>query len=401
MKIKYKIKSGLRQNRCRSGRRGTVIVLAVAMLLVVMGIAAFTVDFGLLNVTKGQAQNAADSAAHAAMQELVKGIGPGATVTSQIAQENAGETARQMVQRFRTGDVNSTQLSVTRDMRFGRRSWDSTNGAWVQEWGVTPYNLVEVSVRRTKAADAPLGSVFSRVFGYDSFDVEAKSVASVAPTTGFSLPSGSTSTISIIPIALDLTTWNNLLAQIYDDTPNGFQDQHRYNSITDDVSTGSDGIPEVNIYPDANSAMPPGNRGTVDIGSPNNSTTDLKRQIVSGINAYDLSFFPNSEIRFNSQGVLYLNGDTGISAGIESSLKAIIGNVGAIPIFITVSGPGNNAEYTIVKFVGVRVMAVKLTGGPTQRYLRVQPAPYSTRFTTRGNVPVNVDTILSQPLLIE
>jgi hypothetical protein len=96
-----------------------------------------------------------------------------------------------------------------------------------------------------------------------------------------------------------------------------------------------------------------------------------------------------------------LNGDTGISAGIEASLQSIIGDIRAIPIFTQVSGPGNNANYTIVKFVGVRIMAVKLSGGPTQRYLRVQPAAFMTRNGIRGNVPVTVDTVLSQPVLIQ
>jgi hypothetical protein len=72
-----------------------------------------------------------------------------------------------------------------------------------------------------------------------------------------------------------------------------------------------------------------------------------------------------------------------------------------MPIFTSVSGPGNNAQYVMVRFVGVRIMAVKLTGGPTQRYLRVQPAPVSTRYGIRGNVPVAVDMVVSQPLLIE
>ena len=58
-------------------------------------------------------------------------------------------------------------------------------------------------------------------------------------------------------------------------------------------------------------------------------------------------------------------------------------------------------EYTSVRFVRVRVMAIKLTGCPTQRYVRVQPVPYSSRFTNRGNVVANVDSILSQPILIE
>ena len=113
------------------------------------------------------------------------------------------------------------------------------------------------------------------------------------------------------------------------------------------------------------------------------------------------AYFPNGELKFNDQGILHLNGDTGISAGIEAALQSIIGQVRAIPIFITVSGPGNNADYTIVKFVGVRIMAVKLTGGPMQRYVRVQPAPFSTRYTNRGNILVNIDSVFSQPLLIE
>ncbi len=401
MKIMKTTVSVMSRRECESDRRGTVIVLAVAMLVVVFGIAAFTVDFGFLNVTKGQIQNAADSGAHAAMQELVNGIGPGATVTSQVAAANAGEKAKSMVATFRSGEVASTQLSKDRDVRFGRRSWNSTTNQWVKEWGVTPYNMVEVSVRRTQAAGAPLGAIFSKVLGHSTFDVEAKSVASVAPATGFKLPAGSSSTIDLLPIALDLTTWNNLVQQIATGTSYGFQDQHRYNSSLGTVTSASDSIAEVDIYPDANSSLPPGNRGTVDIGAAGNSTNDLKRQIQYGINANDLSYFPNGELKFNNQGVLYLNGDTGISAGIEDSLQSIIGQVRAIPIFISVSGPGNNAEYTIVKFVGVRVMAVKLTGGPTQRYVRVQPAPYSTRFTTRGNAVVNVDSILTQPILIE
>lgn len=395
------ISSALKRNHCGSDRRGTVIVLAAAMLVVVFGIAAFTVDLGLLNVTKGQVQNAADSAAHAAMQELINGIGPGATVTSQVASVNAGQKATNLVRRFRSGDVDATDLSVGRDMRFGRRSWNSTNSQWVKEWGVTPFNMVEVSVRRTKAAGSPLGAVFSRFLGFSSFDVEARSVASVAPITGFSLPLGSSSTINLLPIALDLATWNALVQQIQSGTGSGFQDRDRYNAGAKTVSSGSDRIPEVNIYPDGTSVKPSGNRGTVDIGSPNNSTADLVRQITHGVNAYDLSFFPNSALKFNNQGVLYLQGDTGISAGIEASLKSVIGTTGALPIFISVSGPGNNATYTIVRFVGVRIMAVKLTGGPNQRYLRVQPASYSTSFATRGNIPVNVDALLGQPLLIE
>ena len=95
-----------------------------------------------------------------------------------------------------------------------------------------------------------------------------------------------------------------------------------------------------------------------------------------------------------------MNGDTGVSAGIESALEDIIGQVRAIPIFISVTGQGNNATYTVVKFVGVRIMDVKLSGGPSSRHLTVQPAVFSDSHVIRGNMDVNVDSILSQPVTI-
>lgn len=52
----------------------------------------------------------------------------------------------------------------------------------------------------------------------------------------------------------------------------------------------------------------------------------------------------------------------------------------------------------IVKFVGVRIMGVKLTGGPNSRHLTVQPAVFSDSHVLRGDLSVNVDSILSQPV---
>lgn len=388
----------------RSGRkqqrRGTVIVLSAVILLIVLGIAAFTVDFGVMNITKGQTQNAADSGAHGGMMKLLDGFGPGATVSSETAANNASKQATTLVAKFRTDDVAATQLLASRDVRYGRRTWNSSTNEWATSWGTSPYNMMEVTVRRTQAANAPVNAIFATVFGHQKFDIESKAVAAFAPTVGFTLPSGSTDTIDILPIALDLTTWNSIVDQITNGNSNGFTDTKRHSSSSGNVSNDMDGIPEVNIYPDNNSSLPSGNRGTVDLGSPNNSTADLVRQIQYGLNARDLSYFPNSRITFTN-GTLTLNGDTGISAGINDALQSIIGKVRAIPIFTAVSGPGNNAQYTIVKFVGVRVMAVQLSGGPKTRHLRVQPAPFMTRNGIRGHVAVNVDSILSQPVLIE
>lgn len=169
--------------------------------------------------------------------------------------------------------------------------------------------------------------------------------------------------LGILPYALDEQTWNNL-------NTSG-TDNWSYNPDTKTVSSGSDGVKEANLFPQGTGS--PGNRGTVDIGSSNNSTSDIARQITSGISASDMAAMGGS-IQFGADGTLHLNGDTGISAGVKDELASIVGKTRFIPIFRTVVGPGNNADYTIVKFVGVRVLAVKLTGSSSSKYVMVQPA---------------------------
>jgi hypothetical protein len=43
-------------------------------------------------------------------------------------------------------------------------------------------------------------------------------------------------------------------------------------------------------------------------------------------------------------------------------------------VFSSVSGPGNNAKYTIVGFAGVRIMEVVLTGSMSSKRVLIQPA---------------------------
>ena len=375
--------------------------MAAVIMSVVLAFAAFTVDFGMITVTKGQVQNAADSAAHAAAQELVRSFGPAATVTPAAAESAASNAAIDMVARFRTGDKVSTQADGTRDVRFGSRVWNEQLQKWEQTWGVPPYNMVEVTVRRTEETNNALPMTFARVLGIDHHDVQASSVASIAPGGGFKQPPNDNGRIDLLPIAVDTMTWDALMTAAQNGSSgSGFADNYSWNDVSRRIGSGSDNVLELNIYPDVNTSLPPGNRGTVDLGAPNNSTSDLKRQIVDGLNAYDMSFFPNGELFCSPSNPVMLNGDPGISAGIESSLKSIIGQVRAIPIFTQVSGPGNNAMYTVTKFVGVRIMAVKLTGGPKSRYVIVQPADFSSPYITRTDGTIQYDSIVSKPYLI-
>lgn len=56
---------------------------------------------------------------------------------------------------------------------------------------------------------------------------------------------------------------------------------------------------------------------------------------------------------------------------------AIVGKPRIIPISGSISGNGNNAEYTIVKWVGIRLIEVHMTGD--NKHVYIQPAKVMTR----------------------
>src|SRR4029078_5825159 len=118
------------------------------------------------------------------------------------------------------------------------------------------------------------------------------------------------SNLDLLPFALDLQTFNGWVAGSGDDAWN-------WDPATKKVTAGIAGVLEVNLYPQGTGS--PGNRGTVDIGSSNNSTSDIARQIVYGISPQDMAYM-GGKLEFNSAGELQLNGDTGISAGVKDEL---------------------------------------------------------------------------------
>jgi hypothetical protein len=188
--------------------------------------------------------------------------------------------------------------------------------------------------------------------------------------------------LEILPIALDKHTWDDLLA-------GAGTDNYRWDPDAKCVRNGRDGVLEVNLYPQGTGA--PGNRGTVDVGASNNSTADISRQIRHGVSEADMAHL-GGKLEFDQSGKLYLNGDTGISAGVKDDLASIIGKTRIIPIFSEVNGPGNNAQYTIVQFVGTRIMYVKLTGSPCGKQVLIQPA----NVLSRGAIPATDTSPVSQ-----
>jgi hypothetical protein len=227
------------------------------------------------------------------------------------------------------------------------------------------FNAVRVKIRRDQTLNGETPFFFARVFGRTSMGLDAEATAGYfRRISGVRTPS-SGGNVDVLPYALDWDTWEHLLDGCA-------SDNWHWNAATKTITSGPDGILEANLFPQGTGS--PGNRGTVDIGGCNNSTADIARQILYGISPEDLEHHGGS-LQLDEGGEMELNGDTGISAGVKDELASIKGQPRLIPIFSLVVGPGNNAQYTIVHWAGIRIMDVKLTGAMNQKRVIIQPAP--------------------------
>lgn len=363
----------MRNSRFRQSRRsrqGAIVVLTAFLLLFLVIMVAFAIDIGYIQVAKVQLQQAADAAALAATAELIDDEAltgtPGLTDEIASARTLAVQyaAANKICQAAPVVDPNTGNSSVG-DVVVGYLSDPSDPAGAMNFLDPETYNSVQVRVQRTTARNGEIGLFFAPVFGSNSQGVQATATAAILRNIkGFQAPS-SGENIGMLPFALDLETWNNMLA-------GGGSDNWTWDATSGTLTHGTDQVREINLYPQGTGS--PGNRGTVDIGGNNNSTNDIARQILHGVSASDLAQMPGGKVALGSDGTLSLNGDTGISAGVKDELSAIRGQPRVIPIFSTVSGNGNNAQYTIVAFVGIRVLDVKLTGPMSGKRVTIQPA---------------------------
>ncbi len=346
----------------RESRSGNILVFTAFMMIAMFAMLAFAVDLGYLQVIRTQSQGTADASALAATWDLIdEGLLTG-TANPYVAEQLAEATAQQYANLNPVAGAAPT-LGLG-DVTVGRIVDPFDPNAQMVFDDPSLFNAVQVNVRRTSGQNGEVALFFARALGIESFAVQAEATAVFMNNiSGFQMPS-SGENLAILPFALDETTWDNLLAGMG-------PDDLTWNEELEQVTASGDGILEANLYPEEGGS--PGNRGTVDIGSSNNSTADISRQITDGLSEADLAYHGGS-LELGADGTLNLNGDTGISAGVKEELASIVGEKGIIPIFSVVSGSGNNAVYQIVKFVGVRVMEVNLEGNMSNKRVIVQPA---------------------------
>lgn len=343
--------------------RGTAAILGLFLLVAMATLTAITIDFGYIHVAETQLRRSADAAAMAGCWEVFANRDQDEDLDyalQTLVVNSANDIAAENV----VGDLSP--LLMYDDVELG--NYHPVNG-----WNYASpnqVNAVRVTLRRGGGANSELPLLLAALTGRSSQAMQATAVAAMLNSVdGFTEPPNHFETRGILPIALDLESWEAAVAASTEDN---------YKMENGEVVSGSDGVFETNLYPKGTGS--PGNRGTVDIGDSNNSTSDLSRQILHGISRQDFVDL-GKPLVFDENGELHLNGDTGISAGIKDELATLIGKKRIVPIFTEVSGQGNNATFTIVKFEGVRILDVKLTGKKSQKRVIVQPATVIGRGT--------------------
>ncbi len=379
----------VRPTPVRPARRGNILVLTAMVFSMLLAFMAFVVDVGYIVTSRSELSAAADAGALAATVEMGDGFG---TLTNTQIATNSKSAAVAVVAANAGGGMTSLYCNSTRDVKLGKYTWDAATSSWVTTWNATPYNVAEVTLHRDQVGstlgDRPLDLFIAPSFGKSKTGVAMVGKAALLPSTGLKkIPNVN---LDLLPITLDLPTWTALEG-------GAGTDLYSYNASTGVVTSGADGVKEVDLYPLSSGTTTAGNRGTVDIGSSNNSTADLSRQIRTGVNDSDMSYFGG---QFNwSSGTITLNGDTGLSAAIKDDLTFIKGKPRMIPIFTSVAGPGNNANYVITKFVGIRILHVQLTGN--QKKVVVQPASMVSSSGIPGTTTIGLGTIFTPAAIVK
>jgi Flp pilus assembly protein TadG len=375
-------------------RRGTITVLAAVFSIVLVGMVAFAVDVGYVLTAKEEMQRTADAAALATCWDYGKRLSDGESAddaclmarvtTSDYAAANGVTNNPVYVASNAANDPSG-------DVVFGYVSDLGGSASTFQTGNANLYNAVRVRVRKDSSLNGEVPYFFARVFGMQGQMLQTQATAAIVrDVKGFQAPADG-SNVDLLPFALDLDTWNQWMAGCGDD-------DWTWDETTHEVQVGDDGKLEINLYPQGTGS--PGNRGTIDIGGANNSTCDIARQILDGISPQDMVDL-GKPLEFDSCGKLYLNGDTGISAGVKDELAAIKGQPRIIPVFSLVEGPGNNAEYTIVKWFGIRIMDVKLTGPMSKKHVTIQAAPIVVKGVVPGSTSGTSSYVYSPVVLVD
>jgi len=141
-------------------RRGSILVLAAVFMIFVLGMAAFTTDFGYMQVSKTRLRAAVDAAALAAIDDL----------TNDEAAMNQSVTDLLLANGY---DTASSDLVVTTE--YG--NWDVDNLVFTVGTDFNAADSIRLSV-----VDNGIPAFFGPVLGEDGYSAGAEAVATLSST---------------------------------------------------------------------------------------------------------------------------------------------------------------------------------------------------------------------------
>lgn len=362
-------------NGWRDRRRGMTAVFVVITIPVLIGFAALTVDVGVIYGTRADLQNAADAAALA---------GASALTGDSMMQVRIANGESDAIYAVRASLSHSIHTVAAQNHSFGTDTTAVDPGDILLGWidltsGTAPLqtavpantmNAVQVTVRRsTEGTNSPVALMFASLFGKSFTSVTASAVA--AFDDRFSGLETDTEFGGVMPLTMSLGDYEDQMEEADDD--------FSYDAATDSVSSGGDGFVEVIAFP-GDSA--PGSRGLLNIGVPNQSSSELAYQIENGVAPEDFEIeIGTSALTFvdadGAPSTYQITGNPGLKASLEGALLTRVGQVIAFFVHDSVSDSGSNTTYRIVGIRFGRIMEVHLKDSHANRGIWIQPTTYS------------------------
>jgi hypothetical protein len=336
-----------------------------------LGVIAFAVDYGYLVKVRTDFLRAADAAALAATQDLIRG----ADGTQDLGQVRA--TAREYA-RINLDDAGF-QIADS-DIEIGRFDPETVYSS-VNLLNNGTLDTVRVTLRRDGTGNPLVPLMFARVLGRQQASVSASATAALQKAEHL-FPGA-----DILPMATPEDLWNDMGVG---ETWNSYGDGRLKDSNGDDI---------------------PGHWGTLDVGGTDNSTNDLNDQILNGLRQSDLNaMYADDRIvqptHLDSSAPTWMSGDTGLSVGVKNSILQVHGNQRLVPIYrgLNDTATGENLEYEIVRWGVVTLVDSEWQGAVNTRVILRKSHTYSGELHPKpslsGGTPY-IDGAFTSPVLIE
>ena len=313
---------------------GTILVLVAVCLTLFMLALAMSVDIGWIVLAGGQLQDAADASALAGAVELRdSGIlyrAPDQSNEIPLSRDAARSYIQYQTVVNRAIDIDRNDANaITGDIVVGYIQNPLDHSSSLQTVGVSRYNSVQVTAKLTGGMNGPLALFVGGFTGVNHVEVGKRATATLDDRiAGFSLSEG-----EILPM-LPFTAYEGSWASATD----GVGDQDNY-KVDDSghVSSGSDGIPELTLYPYKSNVGIPGTQGNVGtlFVTPHVQVDSVDYQILNGMNRADLNAVNGLLLKSDGHGnfTQWLPGENWMSSTWHNDLRSIKGQKRIMPLF--------------------------------------------------------------------